>query len=345
MMELLQRTLDGILAQRDLDDPRSDAWDHLHHHGLLAPFQNGLTRWSEGGALIRIASRHAPGVPFAEHVVASHLARILELSTPHTHVTLADPFASELVFSNGHVTGIARLVPHASLSDHLWLEAQASSDERVLALVPMRGVEATAGQNLAEEPRDTLVLRGLPVAACMPFAQAQGMLSWVGALARATQMAALAERVLELSLEHANTRKQFGAAVASFQAVQQQLAVLGCEVAASNCAVDAAERALDEATRDVFPHAAEAIAIAKVQAGRVARVACEVGHAVHAAIGYTREHSLRRYTQRLLSYRAEFAAERWFAARLGARARMRGGDKLWDGLLESASVSAKESQS
>jgi acyl-CoA dehydrogenase len=117
--------------------------------------------------------------------------------------------------------------------------------------------------------------------------------------------------------------------------VQQQLAGLGCEVAALNCALSTTEHVLDGTSDPLaLDHAVTVVAATKVQAGVTARSAFEVGHAIHAAMGYTREHALHRFTQRLLSYRAEFGAERTFAHRLGARAAQSGYDALWEQLLQ-----------
>lgn len=348
MIELLTNTLTKLLdrAEHDafsgFDDPRGTTWEQLGENGLLTPFQQGLERWSEAAELIRVASARAAGIPFAEQLLASYLAQQFEVPFEGHLVTVADPATSDLVATDAGITGRALMVPHAAVATHAWVEAYTERRERVLVLMEIRGVEARAGENLAREPRDALTILRAPVtflvssgsradtaastsASALPF----GELLWLGALVRSIQMASQAEQVLSLSLDHARTRVQFGRTIGSFQAVQQELATLACEVAALNAAVDAACGALDETGLAAIEGAAEAIAAAKIQAGSTARRAVEVGHAVHAAIGFTREHRLHRYTQRLLSYRAEFGAERVFARFQGARAQQAGPDDLW----------------
>src|SRR3546814_14990555 len=53
-------------------------------------------------------------------------------------------------------------------------------------------------------------------------------------------MAGAMGRALALSIDHVNTRQQFGRPLGTFQAVQQSLAVMACEVRA----VDAAAAAM-----------------------------------------------------------------------------------------------------
>jgi len=70
-------------------------------------------------------------------------------------------------------------------------------------------------------------------------------------------------------------------------------------------------------------------AVAKVICGQAAGRAASISHQVHGAIGFTREHSLHFATRRLWSWRAEYASEPQWAARIGARAIQAGGQALW----------------
>jgi acyl-CoA dehydrogenase len=342
MIDLLVQTLDKILARSEhdppssLDDPRASTWEQLREHGLLTPFQHGVERWSDAAELIGRASGRAPGLPLSEQLVSSYLSRELGAPDMGDLTTLADPNQSDLVVSNAGVSGRAAMVPHVAVATHVWAEAHTESRTRELLLFEVRGVEAHSGENIAGEPRDTLTLMRAPTAFRHVLNLSFSPLLWLGALARAVQMASLAEAVLASSLEHARTRMQFGRAIGSFQAVQQELAVLACEVAALSSAIDAASRGLDEVGVLGIAEVAEPIAAAKIQAGITTRRAVEVGHAVHAAIGFTREHPLHRYTQRLLSYRAEFGAEAFFARFLGARARRAGAENLWHQLVSAS---------
>jgi acyl-CoA dehydrogenase len=139
-------------------------------------------------------------------------------------------------------------------------------------------------------------------------------------------MAGALESLLEQSVRYVSERKQFGRALGSFQAIQQQLAVLAGHVAAAGIAAEHAFRAADRGD------AAFETAAAKVRAGEAAGVAASIAHQVHGAIGFTYEHSLHFATRRLWSWRAEFGSERAWALRLGRAAVARGADALWPDL-------------
>ncbi len=329
----INRVIAGLFARGDLDDGRADRWNGLCEHGLAHPFQSGAERWSEAALILDIASAFAPGVPLAENIVSSYLLRATAPSPELRRVTWADPCTSALVLEAGAVSGRAALVPHAAVSSGLLCEVT-SGEDALLVLMEMRGVEAHAGANAAGEPRDDLVIDRAPSTVVLRLTSAPGPLFFMAALARATQMASLGEAVLSMSLEHARTRAQFGQPIARFQAVQHALAGLGCQVAAARCSVGVASAAVDRVGPEVLDQPARmAISAAKLQAGRLAEEAITVGHAVHAAMGFSREHRLHRFTRRLMSYRAELGHERVHARLLGERIRSRGPDSLWDDLV------------
>ncbi|MBI1239069.1 MAG: hypothetical protein GC199_06965 [Alphaproteobacteria bacterium] len=145
-----------------------------------------------------------------------------------------------------------------------------------------------------------------------------------GALMRAAQLAGAVERTLALTVQYARDRVQFGKPIGSFQAIQQQLAILAGQSASASAAVDAAfETAArgESASRD--------IAVAKVRAGEAAGAAVAIAHQVHGAIGFTDEHVLHHFTRRLWMWRGEFGAESYWAARLADWALAGSPDDLW----------------
>ncbi|MCZ7565447.1 MAG: acyl-CoA dehydrogenase family protein [Burkholderiales bacterium] len=181
------------------------------------------------------------------------------------------------------------------------------------------------GENLAGEPRDTLEFCAQPVtAAPLPAALAGADALALGALVRSAQIAGAIQDVLERSVSYANTRQQFGRPIGRFQAVQQNLAVLAAEAAAARMAAEHAFVLVGTGGR-----MDAAAAIAKIRAGEAAGRAAAIGHQVHGAIGFAREHRLHFLTRRLWSWRAEFGAEAAWADRLGSEALVRGAGGLW----------------
>ncbi|HUB84504.1 MAG TPA: acyl-CoA dehydrogenase family protein [Rhizomicrobium sp.] len=149
----------------------------------------------------------------------------------------------------------------------------------------------------------------------------------VMALARAGQMAGAISAALTLSVDYTRQRQQFGKPLASFQAIQQQLAVLAEEAAACRAAASAAAHALDRG------EASFEIACAKLRANIAAGQAASIAHQVHGAIGFTKEYALQKFTRRLWAWRSEYGNDRHWADVIGAIAAARGADGFWPGLV------------
>ena len=70
-------------------------------------------------------------------------------------------------------------------------------------------------------------------------------------------------------------------------------------------------------------------ASAKIRVGEAAGEGAGIAHQVLGAIGFTREHTLHRFTQRLWAWRDDFGNESFWAVRLGAKVAAKGADGLW----------------
>ncbi|GIS51876.1 MAG: hypothetical protein Ct9H90mP27_3670 [Gammaproteobacteria bacterium] len=103
-------------------------------------------------------------------------------------------------------------------------------------------------------------------------------------------LAGCMQRVLDLGVQFASERTQFGRSISKFQAIQHSLALVACEVAASRRAAEAAIDALGD-RRFVLE-----VAAAKARVGEAAGFIAEQVHQVHGAMGFTQEHRLHHYT-------------------------------------------------
>lgn len=171
---------------------------------------------------------------------------------------------------------------------------------------------------------------------------AERILSGLGAAPEALRaaatvglMAGAMGQALALSIEHVNTRQQFGRPLGKFQAVQQSLAVLACEVAAVDAAAAAMAARLD-ATRLDAEAADFEIAAAKLRANRAVGVVTGIAHQVHGAIGFTREYDLHRATIPLMRWRGLHGNDAYWAERLGRQVAGFGGRGLWETLTARA---------
>jgi alkylation response protein AidB-like acyl-CoA dehydrogenase len=133
----------------------------------------------------------------------------------------------------------------------------------------------------------------------------------LGALAHAGLLAGALERVLALTVAHANDRVQFGKSIGKFQAIQQQLSVMAEQVFASRMAAR-----IGFSGPGTTPRALQ-VAVAKARTGEAAAQVAAIAHAVQGAMGITEEGDLQLYTRRLHEWRLADGAERHWNERIG----------------------------
>jgi alkylation response protein AidB-like acyl-CoA dehydrogenase len=112
--------------------------------------------------------------------------------------------------------------------------------------------------------------------------------------ALALEAVGLAQRALELSIEHAKTREQFGKPIGIYQAISHKLAdsYQLTELAKSLAYWAAWAVSVDDKEASI------AAAAAKAYASDVAVKVCEYAIQAHGGIGFTWEHPLHRYYKR-----------------------------------------------
>ncbi len=288
-----------------------------------APDASARAAVRNGTAILRECAYHAAPIPLAEAMLANWLADAAGWPAD-------DGIATVALLPCGGAVGTAgtRLerVPWGAAADAVYALAGDGDACRVVRHVAPWPA-ALPGINLAGEPRDTLVFEAPALAAAAGRVDAPT--AWaLGALLRSAQMVGAMECTLDLALEHARTRVQFGRPIGSFQAVQQMLAQQANHVAAAAAALDLA---VDRwATGDAILHAA----IAKSRTGEAAGVVAEISHQVLAAMGFALEHPLQRATRRLWSWRDEFGNEAYWNDRIGGAFLALPADAVWPALAD-----------
>ncbi len=137
-------------------------------------------------------------------------------------------------------------------------------------------------------------------------------------VALAAEMCGGAERVLELTVEYAKVRRQFGQPIGSFQAIQHQCADMMVAVECAKIAVlYAAWAAANEA-----PDTASAAAMAKATASEAYRHVTARAIQVHGGIGFTWEHDLHLYYRRALASDVMFGDAAWNRERIAQQLRL-----------------------
>ncbi len=102
-----------------------------------------------------------------------------------------------------------------------------------------------------------------------------------------------ADAVVEMTVEYAKQRTQFGRPVGTFQAVQHHCANMATDV--EGCRHIAYQAAWKVASGEP---AAREVAMAKAWVSGAYQRVCNLAHQCHGAIGFTKEHDLQLYTRR-----------------------------------------------
>ena len=124
----------------------------------------------------------------------------------------------------------------------------------------------------------------------------------LGAVGAAAEMLGAARRCLDMSVEYAKVREQFGQPIGSFQAIRHKCAEMLLEVENSHAAVYYAAWALDAKAED----AVLAASVAKAYVGDSARKVCGEAIQVHGGIGFTWEYDLHLYFKRAKALEVQY---------------------------------------
>ena len=329
----LEQLAEDVFAGADPAGEGFDAalWATLEETGLARltlPLSAGGGEASllESAVVLQAAGAHAARVPLVEtDLLAGWLLARAGLPVPDGPLTFG---AGDLELSPAarRAAGTLRRVP--------WARAAAAvvvlAGDDVVVLEP-DAFAVSGGVNLAEEPRDTVLVDG-PVTVAGLSEPVAGELRLRAAFGRSQLLAGAARGALAAAVQYAGTRVQFGRPIARFQAIQQQLALAAAEVAAAAAAATSAARVAGSDGFTAEP-ARLAVAAAKSRTSEAAGEVARVAHQVHGAIGFTREHDLRLLTTRLWAWRDEDGSEAEWNEFIGALAvstvRQSGADALW----------------
>jgi alkylation response protein AidB-like acyl-CoA dehydrogenase len=205
-----------------------------------------------------------------------------------------DPTAVTVTAANGKLSGEKLFVPDAAVANVILIVGREGvyvvrKDSPGVSIQPMSGLDLTR-KLYAVTLQDVAAER----------------LANSGGLARALHIAATAlaaelvggmQRTLDLTVDYAKTRKQFGKPIGQFQAVQHQCADMYLETESARSAVYYAAWALEEKA----PDASVAAAIAKIYASDASRTVGNRGIQVHGGMGFTWENDLHLYYRRAKS--------------------------------------------
>lgn len=280
----------------------------------------------DGFAVIKAAGSAALPVPVAETLTAGWLLAKGGLPVSSDPMTVA---RGDLKFADGVLNGVAVAVPHARNAKYLVVIVDGPQQSVVLQ-VAVADCTVVPQASLAGEPLDKVVFAGVKPLAIGEIGDSTNAASVeaLGALVRCVQAGGALEAVLDLTIQYASERVQFGRAIGKFQAIQHCIADLAGEVAALNAAADSAAEAVARYNL-IDADAWVEIAAAKIRLEQAVNNGAAIAHQVHGAMGFTYEHRLHHLTRRLWSWRDEFGSDTVWAQRLGAQVLEWGAEQLW----------------
>lgn len=267
--------------------------------------------------MISLLGYHAVPAGVAEAMLADWLIGLSGMEPPETPTLLA---TGDITLSNGRVSGTLTGLALPGANSVL-----TSTDAGTLVLLDR--ADATEEQTLTGIARET----ALRLTFADAPARTQGAASTVPvdmalAALRTAQIAGALTQVLDLCVEFANTREQFGRPIGKFQAIQHLVADLACETAAAQVAAGLALGGLSQ------PQPLGPVAAGKIRASIAAGKGAMLAHQLHGAIGVTREYVLQHLTRRLWQWRDDAGSEHHWSDRLGAEVLARG--DAWQDVLD-----------
>ena len=116
----------------------------------------------------------------------------------------------------------------------------------------------------------------------------------IGRIAMAAEMLGNAESAFEITLDYLKQRKQFGALIGSFQALQHRAAEMFCEIELTKSSVLAAMRAADENSNELQ----RLSSLSKTVAGETLHLVSNEAIQMHGGIGVTDEYDIGFFLKR-----------------------------------------------
>lgn len=204
------------------------------------------------------------------------------------------------------LNGTKLFVPYAHVSDILLVAARTRSGADptqgvTCFIVPAKaqGISQTLLKTIASDRQSEVIFQNVAVPATAVLGQVdQGWPIVERAIRRAAAaiccwMVGGAQRVLEMTVDYAKTRIQFGRPIGSFQAIQHHCANMAVDVEGARYIAYQAAWAVSEGL-----DAGMEVAMAKAWCSDAYRRVCALAHQSHGAIGFTKEHNLQLYTRR-----------------------------------------------
>ena len=199
--------------------------------------------------------------------------------------------------------GTKLFVPNAHISDYIVVVARTGDgeDDISLFILPSQsnGVNQTLLKTIASDRQSEVTFDNVELPASSLLGEKnrgwqtiEKVLKW-GAIGKCAEMSGGGQSVLDMTVEYAKQRTQFGRPIGTFQAIQHHCANMATDVEGAKFITYQAAWMLSEG----LPADRE-VAMAKAWVSDAYKRVCALGHQSHGAIGFTKEHNMQLYSRR-----------------------------------------------
>lgn len=206
------------------------------------------------------------------------------------------------------INGTKLFVPDANVADHMLVVAKTDKGITIFILdAKSAGISHTVLKTIANDKLCEVVFDKVKV----PKANILGELNqgWKevekiiqrAAAAKCCEMVGCIQQALDMTVEYAKDRKQYGRPIGSFQVIQHYCADMATDVDGTRLSAYQVAWMLSEG----LPCTKE-VAIAKAWAGEACQRVMALAHQIHGAIGVTIDHDLQYYTRRAKAAEVSF---------------------------------------
>ena len=257
-----------------------------------------------GGMAIMDAGNEAQKREFLTGIATGRTIVTLALTEPSDRWDAAGVQTTATAKGDSYlISGTKLFVPNANVSDYLIVAARTGESDKdvTMIIVPRNadGISRTALKTIAADKQSELVFDDVAVPTSAVLGDVNRgwdtiakVVQW-GAVGKCSEMVGGAQQVLDMTVEYAKQRTQFGRPIGSFQAIQHHCANMATDVEGSRNITYQAAWHLSEG----LP-AQNEVAMAKAWVSDAYRRVCALGHQCHGAIGFTKEHNLQLYSRR-----------------------------------------------
>ncbi|MBH67334.1 MAG: acyl-CoA dehydrogenase [Rhodospirillaceae bacterium] len=315
---------------------RRGLWQALEESGLTlawVPERYGGSggTLANGFDIIEVTGQFAAPIALPETLLAGWLLSKARIPCPTGMLTVA-PFRPRdkiTINSDNMLMGKVRGIAFAGDVENIAVLAY-RNEMPYIGLVEANSCTITPNSGLSGDGRDVVNFDNVDASELKEVRDGFGRqeLLLMGATIRSIQIGGALQAILRLATEYAKERVAFEKPISKFQVIQHNLAKLANETAAAVAVARSSADTINtnlENSDAVFLEAASA----KIRTGEAAGEGAAIAHQVYGAIGFTEEHILHRFTQRLWDWRDDFGNESEWAVQLGELIATRGADELW----------------